>query len=194
MKTLFIPAKAKYELNELKNLDKMPKKLGLVTTIQYVDELPKIRKYLEEKGKIVEIGGLILGCNVKNAEKIKDKVNAFLYIGSGHFHPGALIDLSKDVYLSNGEKVEFKKRKGMLAKFYASKDIGIIVSLKKGQEHMDWAKGLKKKFKDKNFYIFVCDTLDYNQLQNFPFIECWVNTACPRIADDIKVLNYEEIK
>jgi len=194
MKTLFIPAKAKYDFKELKNLDKMPKKLGLVTTIQYVDELPKIKKYLEGKGKLVEIGGQILGCNVKNAEKIKEKVDAFLYIGSGHFHPGALIDLGKDIFLSNGEKVVFKKRKGMLSKFYASKNIGVIVSLKKGQLHMDWAENLKKKYKDKNIYIFVCDTLDYNQLENFPFIECWVNTACPRIADDIAVLNYEDIK
>ncbi|MBW2994806.1 2-(3-amino-3-carboxypropyl)histidine synthase subunit [Candidatus Woesearchaeota archaeon] len=194
MKTLFIPAKAKFDLKELKNLENMPKKLGLVTTIQFLDELPKIKKHLEENGKQVEIGGQILGCDVKNAEKIKDKVDAFLYIGSGHFHPGALLDLGKDIYLQNGGKLELKKRKSMLAKFYASKEIGIIVSLKKGQKHMDWAEELKQRFKDKNFYMFVCDTLDYNQLENFPFIECWVNTACPRIADDIKVVNYEEIK
>jgi diphthamide biosynthesis enzyme Dph1/Dph2-like protein len=131
---------------------------------------------------------------VKNAEKIKDKVDAFLYIGSGHFHPGALIDLGKDIYLQNGEKLEFKKRKSMLAKFYASKNIGIIVSLKKGQQHMDWAEELKNRFKDKSFYTFVCDTIDYNQMKNFPFVECWVNTACPRITDDIKVVNYEEIR
>jgi len=193
MKTLFIPAKAKFDLKLLKNIEKMPNKLGLVTTIQFIDELPKIKKYLEENGKQAEIGGQILGCDAKNAEKIKDKVDAFLYIGSGHFHPGALLDLGKDIYLQNGEKLELKKRKNLAAKFYASKEIGVIVSLKKGQMHMEWADDLKKRFKEKNFYIFVCDTLDYSQLDNFPFVECWVNTACPRIADDIKVVNYEEI-
>jgi diphthamide biosynthesis enzyme Dph1/Dph2-like protein len=194
MKTLFIPAKAEFDLNELKNFDEMPKGLGLVTTIQFLDELPKIKKFLEQKGKKAEIGGQIIGCNVKNAEKIKDKIDAFLYIGTGHFHPGALLDLGKDVYLANGKKVELKKSKGLLAKFHASNNIGVIVSTKPGQQRLKWADELKEKYKNKNFYIFVCDSLDFTQLENFPFIECWVNTACPRIADDIRVLNYEDIK
>jgi diphthamide biosynthesis enzyme Dph1/Dph2-like protein len=193
MRTLFIPAKAEFDLNELKNFDKMPKRLGLVTTIQFLDELPKIKEFLEQKGKKAEIGGQIIGCNVQNAEMIKDKVDAFLYIGSGHFHPGALTGLGKDVYLVNGEKVVFRRKKSLLAKFHASKNIGVIVSLKPGQKKPDWADELKKRYKDKKMYIFVCDTLDYSQLENFPFIECWVNTACPRVADDINVLNYQEI-
>jgi 2-(3-amino-3-carboxypropyl)histidine synthase len=195
METMFIPVKKKYDLKELTNLDKMPKKLGLVTTVQYVDELPKIKKFLEEKGKTCVIGGKILGCEAKNAEKIKDKVDAFLYLGSGQFHPIEVLHIGKPVYLSNGEQLvrEERKIKGMLAKFYSSDEIGIIVSLKTGQSHMDWADDLKKRFAKKNFYVFVADTIDYHQMENFNFVQSWINTACPRIADDIKVLNYSDI-
>ena len=38
--------------------------------------------------------------------------------------------------------------------------------------------------KEKNCYIFAFDTLDFSQIENFPFVECWVNTACNRILDD----------
>jgi diphthamide synthase subunit DPH2 len=30
-------------------------------------------------------------------------------------------------------------------------------------------------------------------MDNFPFIDAWVNTACPRMADDMDVLNYEDL-
>ncbi len=53
---------------------------------------------------------------------------------------------------------------------------------------------LEKKYKNKRFYKFVFDTLDYSQLENFPFIECWVNTACPRIFDDLRsIINIQDI-
>ena len=42
--------------------------------------------------------------------------------------------------------------------------------------------GLEEK--GKKCYIFVFDTLDAREMENFPFIDFWINTACPRIADD----------
>ena len=195
MEIMFVPVKMKFDLKELADIENMPKKLGLVTTVQYIDELPKIKKYLDGRGKKCLVIGKILGCDVKIAEKAKDNVDAFLYIGSGEFHPIALLRIGKPVYLQNGKKLEKddRKVKGMLTKFYASKDIGIIVSLKTGQMHPEQADDLKKRFPDKTFYVFAADTIDYRQMENFNFVESWVNTACPRIADDVKVLNYEDI-
>ena len=43
---------------------------------------------------------------------------------------------------------------------------------------------LLKKYPDKKFYFFVDNTISYGQLENFPFVEVWVNTACPRIGLD----------
>ena len=59
-----------------------------------------------------------------------------------------------------------------------------MVSLKPGQNNFKKAAEWKLKLKGKNCYIFAFDTLDFNQIENFPFIECWVNTACNRILDD----------
>ena len=36
----------------------------------------------------------------------------------------------------------------------------------------------------KQVYIFVGDILNYADMENFPFIEVWINTACPRIGYD----------
>ncbi|MBU4283524.1 MAG: diphthamide synthesis protein, partial [Nanoarchaeota archaeon] len=88
---------------------------------------------------------------------------------------------------------------GALIKFLSSKEIGVILTTKPGQEQLKEAFELKNKFKDKNFYFLIFDTIDFNQLENFPFIECFVNTACPRIAldDSIKIgkaiINLEDI-
>ena len=77
-----------------------------------------------------------------------------------------------------------KKRKGAYLKFLEAEEIGILVSLKPGQNSFKKAVELKKQLKGKNCYIFAFDTLDFSQIENFPFIECWVNTACNRILDD----------
>ena len=40
--------------------------------------------------------------------------------------------------------------------------------------------------------IIVSDNINEQQLENFKGIDCWVNTACPRIEGG-KMLNYSEI-
>jgi len=50
------------------------------------------------------------------------------------------------------------------------------------------------KRKDKKYYLFAFDTLQANELENFPFIDCWVNTACSRIADEkSNIVNIDDI-
>ena len=207
MKAIFIPAKynGNVELNKIQ-LEKLPNKLGLVTTAQFLDLMPTIKNYLEENKKEIFIdklkqknAGQLLGCDVGAAEKIKEKVDAFLYIGSGDFHPlGVALNTMKDVFtfnpatsffskLNEAEIETYKKQKrARLSKFLAADNIGILVSLKPGQYSYRKAEEIKNglKQKGKNCFIFVFDTLDANELNNFPFVDFWVNTACPRIADD----------
>jgi 2-(3-amino-3-carboxypropyl)histidine synthase len=84
-----------------------------------------------------------------------------------------------------------QKRKARLVKFYSSDIIGVIVSLKPGQNKLELAKKLKGKFKNKVFYFFISETFNFSEMDNFNFIECWINTACPRIEEDVKVLNLD---
>ncbi len=182
----------------------LPKKIGLATTVQFLDYAGEIRKFLESKGIEVYIDrlrqkyeGQLLGCDQGAAEKVKGKVDAFLYVGTGVFHPlGIALSIDKDVFCYDPihaimSKIDRKqverynqKRKGAYLKFLHAKEIGILVSMKPGQNNFKKAMELKKSLPDKNCYLFAFDSLDFNQIENFPFIECWVNTACSRILDD----------
>jgi len=211
MKRLFIPAEAEVDIIHVieKALKRLPKKIGLLTTAQHLSQLKKGKGFLEKSGKEAVLGGQILGCNQENAEKIAEKVDCFLFIGSGCFHPsGVLLKINKKIIIANpysGEISEIseaememlkKKKKGALLKFHSAKNIGILISTKPGQCNLEEAQKLKKKYNEKKFYLFVGDTFDFNELENFPFIECWVNTACPRIAEDQSkkpIVNLEDL-
>ena len=69
-------------------------------------------------------------------------------------------------------------------KFKSAKVIGVYVTTKPGQQQLKKAKELEEKYPDKNFYYFVSDNLNIGEMENFPFVEMWINTACPRIGFD----------
>lgn len=205
MKIMIVESRYKGKIN-LSNLDAgiLPKTIGLATTVQFLDYVDEIKNYLESKGKVIFIDkmkqkyeGQLLGCDQGGAEKIKENVDAFLYIGTGIFHPlGIAINIDKEVFcydpihaiMSKIDTEQVKrynaKRKAAYMKFLEADEIGILVSLKPGQNNFRKAIELKKQLKEKNCYIFAFDTLEFSQIENFPFIQCWVNTACSRILDD----------
>lgn len=210
VKTIFIGAEAEVEVIPVlkKALDILPEKVGIVTTAQHLSKIDEAKKFLEQNKKKVVLGGQVLGCNVMNAEKIAEKVDCILFIGSGRFHP-IEIGKVKRIITANpftneineiGE-LEIKKiglkRKVAITRFLSSDKIGVISSTKKGQSAAVDMKKLEKKYPEKKFFYFACDTLAMNDLENFPFIECWVNTMCPRIAyEDVSekpIVNLEDI-
>ena len=186
--------------------DKLPKKVGLTATVQFLDQIPSLKQQLEAAGKTVLLDkqrqryqSQLLGCDATAGEKLQGDVDCFLYVGTGLFHPIWLaVNVTKDIFLYDPFTKELEKmdrgiakryhmkRQAHIKKFYASKNIGVLVSMKSGQGNFEKAMKLKKELEQqgKNIYLFVFETLDFSQPENFPFIECWVNTACPRIFDD----------
>ncbi len=205
MEVMFVEAHYTKEINyNEKELRKLPARLCITTTVTYinklgplVDTLKKLNKKLFfPKGRHALYPGQILGCDIL-AGSFKDDCDAFVYVGDGMFHPKALLLSSdKEVFVLNplnGKLKKFdrniitslKKRvKGALAKFYSSSNIGVLVTTKPGQFRLSDALALQSRFPEKNFYILMDNTFDFKSLENFPFIECFVNTACPRIAYD----------
>jgi len=194
MKTLFIPAKAKTDISKVLKKVKLKGKTGTITTIQYLNQVKKLKGFV--------FGGQVLGCNIENAKKLN--VDQFLFIGSGRFHPiYTALKLNKPVYIANPETNEFSKIsneevqklqnqiKGKLLKYYSANKIGIIVSTKPGQNNIKQAIKLKSKLKKPSF-IFITDNISINELENFPDIDCWINTACPRIEGK-SIINYEDL-
>ncbi len=216
MKTLFIHAKSNVDINPVLNKIKFKGRLGIITSVQFIEQVEAFLKRASAKNENrFVLGGQVLGCNVNSALKIKDKVDGFLFIGSGDFHPlGALYKIGKPVYVANPYTNEIKimdnkeledydkKRKGLLKKYLMAKKVGILVSIKPGQFHprqyldlkqkMEFIQKLRNKMKDKESYVFIGDNFDLNELENFRDIEIWVNTACPRIEWK-NLLNMEEV-
>ena len=207
MKTLFIDAKYSGEVkltNTTLNYLKKFKTIAIYSSVQFSSNLKTIisqlkdHKIITSQPKRTSSPFQILGCNVKKEDlNLKEKPDAFLYIGDGLFHPLALlfsrdkkviqynplIKKHKILTQKNIEKI-LKKQKVNFTKFLHSNTVGVIISLKSGQERFKEAKNLIKKYPEKQFYFFLDNDIDLNSLENFPFIETWVNTACPRIALD----------
>ncbi|MBS3176964.1 diphthamide synthesis protein [Candidatus Woesearchaeota archaeon] len=202
MKVMYVYAKSTQDASlSKKALAKLPKSkiYGLVTSIQHLDQLSKIQKQIPNS----IIGGQTLGCRTENANRLKDKVDAFLFIGSGNFHPIKIaLTTKKPVYCYNPETQELSLlskeivdeyeqiQMKQLTGFLAAKNVGILVTVKTGQHQLMKAKELKARG-DKNYCLFAFDTLEIDRLADFNFIDVWVNTGCNRISD--RKLNFVEI-
>ncbi len=223
MKVIHIEAKLKSKVSLPEKLLKLlPEKLIVFTTIQLIDSLPGIIKQLENDGKkplIVKTNhtkhkGQILGCNIENYKTYtKEEFDAFLYVGDGLFHPKALAwkNDKKKVFAYNPFSSKFveineddiesikKKHKASFSKFLMAKKVGVLVTTKPGQFMLNKALKLKSKYPDKEFFFFLDNTYNFESLEDFPFIEVWVNTACPRIGfdDSIRIskpiINIDEV-
>jgi len=205
MKILFINAVKKIDLNNsnYKNLERaIPSRIFIFYSIQHKELADKIKTKLEKDGKVVAGFEQVLGC----VNKVPDEV--ILFIGEGNFHSNSiLLKSKKQVFLFNGEvtleinKEEkenmLKEEKVKLIKFLHSLNIGVLVSIKPGQynlktslKFMDKLQGM---FKGKKFYLFLADTIESENFDNFS-IESWVNTACPGVGLYNKhVLNYPDL-
>ena len=188
MEKLFIHARSDIDIKlpeeHIKNLKG---KIGLITTIQHLHKIGEVTEQLDSV-----VGGQVLGCDASKAVSIKDDVDSFLYIGTGQFHPiEVALKTGKTVQTYNPETKELsevdqqqiekilKRRKGAYLAYLNSENVGVLISTKPGQFNPDY--GLSD---GKSYYYFVGDMITPGELENFPFIDCWVNTACPRIAED----------
>ncbi len=189
---IYFPWKIDIELDGIDLSPLKEKRIGIVTTIQHLHDTGKVEDALKRAGKVPVRGGQILGCWTKGADAIAGKVDAFLFVGSGHFHPLAI--KGKPVYVMNVERRTIEKLDAMLsekrrfANIYKARDaesFGIIVTTKPGQSELGRAEEIKKKLeeKDKKAYILVMDEITDARLLGLR-VDAFINTACPRLMDD----------
>jgi 2-(3-amino-3-carboxypropyl)histidine synthase len=197
------------------------KSIGVVSSLQFIDAIPEARKFLESKGHNVFVGetkgakklypGQILGCDVSNATTVESKVDCFLFLGCGKFHPlGLSLKGSKPIFALDFEKGKIEKvddtlfRKQRAVAIALAKDaktFGILVSTKLGQMNMKLANELKKKLKNKGKAAFIVafDEIRPEKLMGLKF-DVLVCTACPRIAIENRtefskpILNPDELE
>ena len=224
MKMCFIETKARAKASLPKKLiARLPKRICLAASVQFSHQLPQLQQQLKKCGKESTLlkarhskhVGQILGCGYSKMEFDEPNTDTFLYVGDGMFHPEALLlGSDKDVYCFDpftkdskklgrewAERVR-KKEKGALLAFLHADKVGVVITVKPGQlgvqVHLKQIFSLKEKFPEKQFYYLACDTIDFTQLANFPFVQCFINTACHRMIDDYDkfpkpVINIEEV-
>lgn len=204
-----IVADAREEESVKKAIEKLEgTKIGVVTTAQHIEKLPQVVGVLKKNGFIPVVGkgdnriardGQVLGCNMSTAQSISDKVDCFLFVGTGRFHPlGIALATSKPVVSANPFTLEvlkseineekkklMKKRYGAIAAAYNAKTFGIVVSVKPGQMRMKTARVLEKKLENagKKVYILIADDINPSLAKTFD-VDCLVSTACPRVVLD----------
>jgi len=180
-------------------------KIGLLTTVQHMTLLSDVKAMLEKAGKEAVIGGQVLGCWFANAEKIEEKVDAFLYVGSGRFHPLGI--KSKKIYALDIERMRVEEvdtsvlEKRRYANVYNAKNartFAVLVTTKKGQNQLlGQAEELKNKI-EKNGRIAVVVVM--HEINDTALLgikaDAFVNTACPRIVEDSfsrPIINAEDL-
>jgi len=208
--TIYFPAKAKTRVmpavRKALPLLKDWSKIGLVTTIQHVHVLEKVRKALLEAGKAIVIGdssktanpGQVIGCDFSNAQVIAEEVEAFLFFGGGRFHAiGVALSTGKpvvvaDPYLRQAYQLEdevnriLRQRWASIDEAKKAKNFGVLIGLKVGQKRFKKALEIKKKLKkaNKKAFLIALREIAPERLMQFPSIDAYVNTACPRLSLD----------
>jgi 2-(3-amino-3-carboxypropyl)histidine synthase len=207
------PYTGKVALSEeaIKELSDRARIIAIYTSVQFCHRVKDVVKQLRDAG--IEVVSSqpdrcsepyqILGCDVFRANlRLEKNPELFLYLGDGDFHPRALLPGQKDaeqvvpVFFWNpasrklGElTVEnirpiLRRLKGNLMRFLSSRKVGIISTIKPGQQQYRASLRIEKMHPGKRFYHFVDDAICFQHLEQFPFIDVWITSACPRIAMD----------
>lgn len=220
---IFIEARYKGKLSDefIKRIQKAIapyKKINLVGSVQYLDQMEDFRKKTPDKEFVVrqspyraEYPGQILGCDVYAADA--PGCDATLSFTQGTFHAlGIPIKFGRGVINVDPEsetitviepKVAEKYRKRILQGIgvaLSAKKIMFVESTKAGQTY--GVKLLKKALekRGKKIYSIVCDEINYSRLNEFKDIDVFINTACQRIAiDDMEkiekpIINAEDLE
>jgi 2-(3-amino-3-carboxypropyl)histidine synthase len=181
-------------------------KIGLATTVQHVQTLDEAREILVRAGKTVVVGdagqvnysGQVIGCDYSNVRSVANDVEAFLFIGGGRFHAlGVALSASKptiiaDPYENRAYSIDeeaqavLKQRWACIEEAGHATTFGVLVGLKLGQKRLDEALKIKElaEKNGKSAFLFAIREILPEALMEFPSVDAYVNTACPRISLD----------
>ena len=208
--TVYLEARATVTVDDVveKSLSLLSEwsKIGLATTVQHLQTLDTAREILVHAGKTVIIGdagkinyaGQVTGCDYSNVKSIANEAEAFLFIGGGQFHalgialttskPTIIADpFDKKAYSIDAEAQKIlKQRWACIAEAVNAKTFGVLIGLKPGQKHFDEALKIKEIIEKsgKIACLFAIREVLPEALMEFPTVDAYVNTACPRISLD----------
>ena len=183
----------------------LPRSLGLVASIQHLDLVPRFVAALSRHGiaaitapgdRRLMYPAQALGCNYTTAESVASQVDAFLFLGTGRFHPlGLAFAVDRPVYALDPLRGELeapidrgsiiRRRQLLVASCRDARRWGLLVSNFVGQDRSAMARALQAKAAahGREAELLVFGRLDPNDLIGRD-LDAYVCTACPRIALD----------
>jgi 2-(3-amino-3-carboxypropyl)histidine synthase len=186
--------------------DRLPQRVGLLATVQYVGCIGCAKAALESTGRTVLVGmgdrrtayrGQVLGCNCSAAEAVADSVDAFLFLGEGDFHPlAAAFGVKKPILILNPISGELRdvndvhdrmlrRRFAAIERARDAKSFIVAVSSKPGQKREAAAAMIVHEIEasGRSAYVVYLAELSPQNLVSYR-ADAIVCTACPRIAMD----------
>jgi 2-(3-amino-3-carboxypropyl)histidine synthase len=182
------------------------KTIALVTDSQHLHQMEKVKEILINNGVKVKIGkgggqlndGQVFGCEFYPATKLKEEVDAYVFLGQSNFHAsGIALSTNMPTYVLDPyfnevrEVTEFAqklKKKATLAIYKAAEaeSFGVIVGLKEGQLSKLFALKFKKELEKegKTVQLFALTDITSERLNNLKGIDAFIQVACPRISTD----------
>ncbi|MFQ5440227.1 MAG: diphthamide biosynthesis enzyme Dph2 [Nitrosopumilaceae archaeon] len=182
------------------------KTIGLITDSQHLHQMEKVEQIFSKYGVKVKVGkgggqlndGQVFGCEFYPATKIKEEVDAYVFLGQSNFHAsGIALSTNMPTYVLDPyfnevrEVTEFAqklKKKATLAIYKAAeaKSFGVIVGLKEGQLSKLFALKFKKELEKegKTVQLFALTDITSERLNNLKGIDAFIQVACPRISTD----------
>jgi len=190
------------------------KTIGLCTHSQFLYLLDRLKNDIEGMGFKVLIGngsqriaekGQVLGCNYTVISSIEQSIDAVLYYGEGYFHPiGIVFTVKKPVLFADTSRQMIvdltkerdkyqRKRFAAIARAKEAQRFGILISTKTGQRYKMVAEHCKKLIEQngKKAFLFTMDLVREDYLAGVD-VDCFVNTACPRLEGP-SILAAEEL-
>jgi len=177
------------------------KTVGLVTTVQHAPLIPAMETYLFSHGHECRVAdgtgrtplrGQVIGCSFAAAKSTG--AGEILFVGTGLFHPIGIALVTKarvialDPLSGTAQEVSadalLRRRFAIMEKARGAQHIGIIVSTKSGQQRRALAERLAAL--SPGAVIVTMREVNPDELLNLGF-DCYVNTACPRLAYDDQV-------
>ena len=205
---LYIESRSDAEVDEsiVGSLSRLPERIGLLATVQYLGLIPKVKGMLESSGREVRVGegdrrichpGQVLGCNCSAAESVDADVDGYLFIGEGDFHPlAAAFGMEKPVLVLNpvtGEVRDMSEtRDRILRRRFAAiqgardaESFLVIVCSKVGQNRSGLADEMVSLLRrhGRTAHKVIIEEINPTALMSYQ-VDAFVNTACPRIAMD----------
>ncbi|MGI0053721.1 MAG: diphthamide biosynthesis enzyme Dph2 [Thermoplasmata archaeon] len=183
----------------------LPRRLGLVAAVQHLDLVEPLRMALTLRGfsvpsrpgdRRLAYAAQALGCNYSSSEAVAEEVDAFLFLGTGEFHPrGLAMVTSRPVYAFDPLQGRLEapidrerliaRRLLYVAQAQSARRWGILVSTFAGQNRPAMAEALRRRAEAAGREAVV---LTFGRLEGGDLVgrdlDAYVSTACPRIATD----------